>query len=132
MTSPAVQHPDTVTSVIAYLTPLAAPAPVVSKVPNPRPGEFVLVRRTGGPEATRVTDLPQITIETWSTSDVLADLLAQRCRRWLREMADGTDRGGVIVYRYQEFAGPGYLPDPDSEQDRYTFTVSLHTRTTPT
>ena len=32
------------------------------------------------------------------------------------------------VYRVTEFAGPAYLPDPDSTHDRLTFTVAVALR----
>lgn len=131
MTAPAVKHPNTVGAVITYLDVELNPVPVSSKIPPTRPAKFVTVQRTGGPQATLVSDRPQITIEAWADDDIEAQDLANECRRLLHAMADGSNRSGVIVYRCDEFAGPGYLPEPDSRQDRFTFTVSLHVRTAP-
>lgn len=128
MPIPTVEAPDIVGSVITYLNAALTP-PVSSKVTNPRPSEFVTVRRTGGPLATRVSDQPQLTIECWAASDIRAYDLANEVRALLRAMADGTVRAtNTVVYRYTEFSGPAYLPDSNSEQDRVTWTCSLHAR----
>jgi hypothetical protein len=124
-------HPDTVATIIAHLNEELS-VPVSSKVPPNRPAEFVTVQRTGGPQATQVSDQPQITIDCWANDDITAHGNAQVVRQVLKQMADGSNRDGVIVYRVDEFAGPAYLPDPDSRQDRFTFTVQAHTRTAPT
>lgn len=101
--------------------------PVRSKVPNPRPSRFVLVFRTGGPRANIVTDAAQVTIEAWAASDADAHDLAQAARAVVNSL-EGTVAGGVTVYGIEEFAGPGYLPDPESDQSRYTWTTSVHVR----
>lgn len=128
MPIPTVEAPDIVGSVVAYLDAALTP-PVSSKVPTTRPAEFVTVRRTGGPMATRVSDQPQLTVECWAADDIRAYDLANEVRALLRAMADGTKRAtNTVVYKYQEFSGPAYLPDPNSEQDRVTWTCSLHAR----
>ena len=128
MAKPTVEAPDILATVISYLNTNLTP-PVASKVPNPRPATFVTVRRTGGPRATRVSDLPQLTVECWAANDIAAYDLANEVRALLEAMADGTKRAtNTVVYRYDEFSGPAFLPDPDSEQDRVTWTCSLHAR----
>lgn len=127
MPTATVQAPDILATVISYLNAALTP-PVSSKVPNPRPTAFVVVRRTGGPLATRVSDQPQLTFECWAATDIAAYALANQVRALVGAMADGTNRSGTVVYRYTEFSGPAYLPDPDSEQDRVTWTASLHAR----
>jgi hypothetical protein len=130
MAGETVVHPDTVATITSHLNAALTP-PVSSNVPNPRPAEFVTVRRTGGPRASKVSDRPQVTVEAWSTDPESAHDLAQLCRSQVTAMADGTNRSGVIVYRVDEFAGPADLPDPDSRQSRFTFTLSVHSRTAP-
>lgn len=100
--------------------------PAHSTVPNPRPDNFVLVFRTGGPKRNLVTDQPQITVESWGTTKSEAHDTAQEARAWLNAL-QGQVRDGVQVYRVEEAAGPGWLPDPVSEKPRYTqsFTVAL-------
>lgn len=119
--------PDTVKTVIAYLN-AALVEPVSSKIPNPRPAAFVTVQRKGGARWTAVSDGPNLAIECWAGSDGAAEALSAEVRELVQEMADGTNRAGVVIYRYEEFSGPAYLPDPASTQDRFTWTCRLHAR----
>jgi len=127
-----ILFPDATTAVIGALN-AQLPAlgftgvPVRSRVPAARPARFVLVFRTGGPRVNVVTDAAQLTIEAWAASDVEAHDLAQAARAILNSL-QGTVTGGVTVYGIAELAGPGYLPDPDSEQSRYTWSASVNVR----
>jgi metal-dependent amidase/aminoacylase/carboxypeptidase family protein len=127
-----ILFPDAAAAVIGALnTQLPAlgftSVPVRSRVPNPRPSRFVLVFRTGGPRANVVTDSAQLTIEAWAASDVDAHDLAQAARAVLIGM-EGAVTGGVTVYGIDEFSGPAFLPDPESDQSRYTWTASVNVR----
>lgn len=101
--------------------------PVRSRVPSTRPARFVLVFRTGGPRASVVTDAAQLTIEAWASNDADAHDLAQAARAIVIGL-EGTVTGGVSVYGINEFSGPAYLPDPASDQSRFTWTTSVTTR----
>ena len=120
-----VNH-DAELAVISYLADQMT-ATVSQKTPNPRPGVFVTVRRTGGPRREMVVDAAQLTIEAWAQSSHEASNLAQEARSHVHAMR-GADLGGPIVCRVEELSGPAYLPDPTSDQDRYTFTVVAHIR----
>lgn len=97
------------------------------KIPNPRPNRFVRVLRTGGPRRAIVIDSAQMTVEAWSNDPAEAHDLAQAARAIVNSMA-GTVQAGVIVANVDEFSGPADLPDPESGQARYTWTVSVNTR----
>ena len=101
--------------------------PVVSMVPNPRPAMFVRLFRTGGPRLNMVADDAQITVESWANEDTDAHDLAQAVRG-LIYATRGTSTGGLSIYRVQEFAGPGWLPDSFSDQPRFTQTFSVAAR----
>ena len=101
--------------------------PVRSRVPNPRPARFVLVFRTGGPSVNVVTDAAQLTIEAWAATDYDAHDLAQAARAILSGI-EGTVSGGVTVYGIDEFSGPANLPDPESDQSRYTWSTVVNVR----
>lgn len=101
--------------------------PVSVTVPNPRPDEFVTVRRTGGPRRDLVTDAPILAVECWAELPSEALSLAQLARGLINEIP-GSIIGGLTVYRVVEAAGPALLPDPESNQARYTFTVQLDVR----
>lgn len=120
-------HADAVAATADHLAANMA-AHVDNVVPNPRPPRLVTVRRTGGPAASRVSDRPQVTVECWAPTAKQAQDDAQLARQLIHQMADGSPRGDVIVYRVDEFAGPVDLPDPVTPYPRYTFTVSMHTR----
>jgi hypothetical protein len=101
--------------------------PVRSRVPSTRPAQFVLVFRTGGPRVGVVTDAAQLTIEAWAANDADAHDLAQACRAILGSL-EGAVVGGVTVIKVIPFGGPGYLPDPQSDQPRYSWSESVVVR----
>lgn len=112
---------DATEVVIDYLSDAlverADDTPVLPRVPTDRPDRFVVVRRTGGVAHDRVIDEPQITVESWGTSDEDAHDRLQLCR-------------GLLLarpYRVAEVSGPGNLPDPISAHVRYsqTFLVAI-------
>lgn len=108
---------------IAYLEPLIG-VPCRGEVANPRDDEWVRIVRTGGGRVDEITEAAQITVEAWALTHERAEDLAQLARAYLTAM-----RGQVAgVYRIDEFGGPVDLPDPDSYQFRWTFTLSVRVR----
>lgn len=126
MSQPVVVFPDAAAAVTGRLADLLD-VPTDVRVPNPRPEEFILVRRVGGTRRDIVTDEATITIEAWAQDEAAAHDLAQLARAYVHAMA-GSAEGDVRVYRVGEFAGPASLPDPDSAQSRYTLTVTVAVR----
>lgn len=127
-----IRFPSAVTAVVGALNAQLsafgyAGVPVRTKVHNPRDARFVLVRLTGGPRVNLVVRAVQLTIEAWSNSDTDAEDLAETASAIVSGL-QGTVTGGVTIYGVTEFAGPAFLPDPDSEQSRYTFTTSVSVR----
>lgn len=125
MTKPLVFFPDAVLVVIEYLRPVLG-VPVVSRVPEKRPAQFVRIERLGGMRSTLVTDRPRIDVECWSDSEENAEALCSLARAHVLAMA-GT-RGETTVYNVQEVSGPMWLPDSVSGQPRYSFAVEFSTR----
>jgi hypothetical protein len=97
------------------------------EVPTSRPDRFVRLRRTGGTKLNLVVDDAQVTVEAWGESPAVAHDLAQMCRA-LIHAADSEELGGVQVYRIAEVAGPADLPDPVSDQSRYSATYLVAVR----
>ncbi len=126
MSQPVVVFPDATAAVTSRLGDVLA-VPTDARVPKPRPDEFIVVRRVGGPRRDIVTDEATLTIEAWAQDEAAAHDLAQLARAHVHAMA-GTTEGDVRVYRVGEFAGPASLPDPDSSQSRYTLTVTVAVR----
>lgn len=126
--SDLVTFPDAVALLVDYLD-ASITEPVGHRIPNPRPTTFVTVRRTGGPKRNLVTDQPQITVESWAASDEDACDLAQEVRAWLNALP-GEVLDGVAVYRVEELSGPADLPDPVSDQPRFSQSFSVALRGT--
>lgn len=117
-----VQFPDAELAVCNLLrNPLLGGLPVVADIPATRPPEFVRVIRTGGPRETLRSEAPILAIEAWAQKKARAVEIANQARAVLGA-ADGQ------VFGVTELAGPGYLPDPQSTQIRYTFTVQARIR----
>lgn len=97
-----------------------------TKVPNPRPAEFVRVLSSGGLDETMVTDSVLVTIEGWAATETRALRLCDMARAILRSQ-DGAIRGA------RGFSYPQNLPDPVADQVRYTSTgdVRVWGTTTP-
>lgn len=109
----------------AALAERGVSVPVGTAVPNPRPGRFVRVLRTGGPVADLfLLDNPTVVIEAWASTEAVAADLARLARGLIHKLA-GLVVNGTTVYRVDELAGPGNLPDPTTGMARYTFTVSM-------
>lgn len=102
-------------------------ATVGTKVPNPRPSPLVVVRRVGGPRLNPVADDALLTIESWAADPSDAHDLAQLARAHVHALR-GQVVAGAAVYRTADAAGPQSLPDPLSDEPRYSFTVSVALR----
>lgn len=100
---------------------------VHTRVPNPRPDEWVRVDRAGGVKANLVTDAATVIVEAWAQTEPRAHAIAQMCRALIHAM-EGTTQSGVPVYRVGELAGPTTLPDPESGQPRATQTLQVNLR----
>jgi hypothetical protein len=125
----SVLFPDVEEIVVSYLNGVLTEQ-VVTEIPNPRPASFVQVLRTGGPRRNLVTDEPQITVHSFGKPSAggsqQAQDLAQRVRAWLHDLP--LEDLNNPVYRVDELSGPANLPDPLSDQPRYTQSFSLAVR----
>lgn len=101
-------------------------AHVSTDVPDPRPDTFVTVQRAGGGMANLITDAPVLIIQAWAQSKEDAYDLCKLIRAHVNALA----RNGLVDWanRVDEAAGPGYLPDPDSETPRYQLTIQILVR----
>lgn len=104
---------------------LGDPVPVVLTIPANRPPEFIHVLSSGGSLRNIVTDVPTVIVEGWADRPSRAHQLAQMARGLMHWF---TDINGTAVYDVNEFAGPGDLPDPLSDQARFTATYSVPMR----
>lgn len=116
-----MSFPDSEALVVQFLRLRLGATHVGTKVPRDRPDVFVRVWRTGGASANRVLDQPLITVQAWGSD---SHKLIERCRDWL--LNDYTFM--PPVRGIEEVSGSYYDPDPDTNIDRYTFTVQLRVR----
>lgn len=128
MRRPVIAFPDAVLVTIEYLRSKLPGIAVYSRVPDPRPAEFVRIERLGGLRSTLVTDRPRIDVECWSATEEGAEALVSTVRAYTLAMAGR--RGTTTVYRVAEVSGPMWLPDSASGQPRYSFAVEFSTRGT--
>lgn len=112
---------------VAYLTPIVDPIPVASRVPDPRPDEFVQVRKTGGAAAPPVREIVRLDVHTWGVDDPAAYDLALTVRTAMWALG-ATDLLGVTVYQVGEFLAPRLLDDPESGTSRAWATYDLTIR----
>lgn len=126
MTKPIVVFPDAVLVVVEYLRASLPGVAVRTQVPDPRPDEFIRVKRLGGARATVITDRPRVDIHCWSSTEDDAESLMRLSRAYVLAMAGS--RSGTTVYNVREVGGPQWLPDSTSGQPRYAFAVEFSAR----
>lgn len=128
LTKPVIVFPDAVLVTIQYLRSVLPDVTAVSRVPNPRPPEFVRIERLGGIRRNLILDRPRIDVECWSGSEEDAEALCSKVRAYVLAMAG--KRGDTTVYDVAEVSGPMWLPDSVSGQPRYSFAVEFSARGT--
>lgn len=99
-----------------------------TKVPTPRPTEFVRVLLIGGYDPTLVTQVCRFAVECWAGGEVRASRLARVVAAELKAAVRDGVVGSATVGHMSTISGPQNLPDPSSSQVRYTATYELHFR----
>lgn len=125
-----IVFPDAVAKVRVWLDALLT-EPVVHAVPHPRPAAFVQLTRVGGTSHDLVVDAAMVAVDCWAATSPAAMTLAQLVRAHLHAM-NGEVVDGTAVYAVQELAGPGEVPDPDSDTPRVRQTFQIGLRATAT
>ena len=112
-----------------YLNSVLSVTAYVS-IPPERPASFVSLVRNGGVKRSLVTESATVTLDAWAQAPGAAHDLAQEARAAVHNLP-GQTIGHMTVYRVQEFGGPANLPDPLTDQPRYTLTLSIDVRALP-
>lgn len=128
--APQVVYPDATEMACDCVRDALTDIHVGSVIPDPRPDEFVVIRRVGGLREFPVVDNPTLTVEAYSQTEQDAHDLLQLARAALFA-AEGETHAGHQVYLVTDVGGPAALPDPETDQPRYTSTVALKTRGGP-
>lgn len=120
--------PDFVDLLRDYLnTQLAAPPParpVATRVPDPRPNEWLQIRRVGGAKLPPVRDKARIDLTAWALDEPAAMALLLRVRGLVTNLF-GTTAVGVEVYRVEETLGPRQVDDPPTGTAQAWMTVAI-------
>lgn len=106
----------------AALLELDFAARAATTVPNPRPRTFVRVFRTGGIRETKVSEQALLTLEGWDEDDEGRALWVLNRARGILEAQDGA------LFGFTEVGGVSNLPDPTTDQIRYTMMVGIRAR----
>lgn len=126
-----VAFPDVEAVLVGWLTVVlpgyGVNQTVSTRVPNPRPAQFIRIQRTGGPRQNIVVDGAQVTYECWDDDATQAAATARIVRAVLLAAHNTETPSGAVIYQTEEFSGPALLPDV-SEQPRYSWTVRHHVR----
>ena len=126
---PAVELPDVEAMAVSFAQTRTT-AVVATKVGNPRPPLYARVWRTGGGAVNRVVELAQITVTVGAaaTAGEGGDVIASREAQKLRKAFLNDYTAMPLVRGVSETVGPYYDPDPDTGEDRYSFTLQLSVR----
>lgn len=101
--------------------------PVSSRVPSPRPAEWIQIREVGGAQLRPVREAVRIDVFYWHTSEVSAMAGAQTVRLQIHALAK-TSTLGVVCYRVDEVMRPRPIDDPLSGSPRGWATYTLLVR----
>lgn len=99
---------------------------VASRIPNPRPVSLVRVFWAGN-NRNRPLDAATLVLDCWAATETGAADLA-RLVAGLVEAMPGETVAGHYVYHAELVGGPVNLPDPDSDNPRYSVTARLWLR----
>ena len=115
--------PDVVAEVTAVLA-AGIDAPVLTRVPDPRPESFIRVQRVGGARE-QVLDRARVVVECWALDEAAAWDLAALARDLLRRA-----RTAPLLH-VAETGGPALVADPLTGTPRYWLTVEVTARPSP-
>lgn len=108
----------------AGLTDLLPDIRVATKVPNPRPAEFIRIELFGGTGETIVSDNCSIYLEGWAETGTRAERIVAYARAVLLEQ-DG------LLFGVTTIGAQAHLPDPTTAQERYRALMGVRVRHIP-
>lgn len=97
---------------------------VGTRIPKPRPAEFVRVISTGGGERDLVSDEATLVVEGFAESETGARRLCALAVAHAQAAGRAGSLGGVTCYGVRLVARPANLPMP-SVPDRFRFTATI-------
>lgn len=133
-----VVFPDVVLALIPYLTgrltARATAAPVMSRIPSPRPNRFVKLTQVGGSQTDIATINPLVLVECWDVDEPAAYRLASVCAQEVSAATRSQSpiSAGVWIGGTPDSVSlPVNFPDPLTSLPRFQFTASLYLSGSP-
>lgn len=128
-----VDFPDPEGVLCAYLTAqnvtgTYAGVKASTKVPATRPSRFLRVFSVGGFDQNMVTAVVRFAVEGWGETEVVAAGLCGRAVAQIKSAALAGVMGSATVTFVNVVSRPQNLPDPQTDQARYTATVEIAMR----
>lgn len=103
---------------------LAADVPARGRIPNPRPRKFVRVRTGGGSDVDLVTVQPTVFVESYANTIEEAEALANECDALMSKASLEGWLLEIPVRAVKTLSRPQELPDPQTDQHRFTATYA--------
>lgn len=118
---------DVVALVIGYLTPVVDPVPISSRVPKPRPDEFVRIRKIGGVPPGAFRETARLDVFTWAPQEPRAYEIANQIQSALFKLK-GSNALGIPSYSMAPVLSPRTFDDPETGTPRVWATYDLVVR----
>lgn len=116
--------PDLAVIAIEFIRTKSEWVDVSTKVKNPRPAKYVQVIDGGGPgDRVRVQGILTVTCGADSVNGENGDLIAKREARLLHHAFLNDSSEMKLVRGVESVSSPYFDPDPDTNGDRYSFTI---------
>lgn len=103
---------------------------VATKVPNPRPSEFVRIARLGGNRRKMIMDQAMVGVWCWAETSVRASELGRRAEGLMFAL-EGLPLGNSFVYSVLSIVGTTVTADADSDQPLCLFNTQITWRLRP-
>lgn len=110
-------------TVISYINSRPGkPASAATRIPNPRPPQFIRVQRTGGDERNMIQERAVLLVECWGGTDTEAWAVTKFAHELLQGRTPLEHNGVELEER--SCSSPVNYPDPSTTSPRYTFTLT--------
>lgn len=124
-----MELPDLATMAIAFVRTKTDWTDVSTKVKNPRPARYVQVVDGGGPgDRILVQALLTVTCAAEASNGENGDVIAKREARRLHHAFLNDSARMPLVRGVESVSSPYPDPDPDTNGDRYSFTIRWRVR----
>lgn len=118
MVAEVIQYGDIYSSLRSILTTHLNVPVYVARVPNPRPGKFIVITPSGGDEKSVTHASRSMILDVWAERESEAYALAEKASAYLRATKNNVD-DEVLIYSVSPLGGIVWMPDPDADVPRF-------------